>query len=370
MAGVKAGSLFLFWRRKMKLIIKKDVYKSLLEREESIKLAYFKNEILKVLNNINKDINIPIEKAIYGIGDIREWHDGKYKKIAPGKWRKIVTSNSGAKIAIETLKKDVNKCKTSQELLNLVLLHQNRFYDKQGNPFPIVQELSDYVSKKNDELETPTAKRPYKKIIKENKKNYTKKKRIIFTDKPFLYMSKKERKALVDDFKRESYLIKDGVFVYNGRLSQLGDKKKYNEEIKLMSLIANDNEVYLVPHEYTVSGVRSADGIINNNMADIKRIDTNVGDNFSSAKEQGRDALISIKYDISVADAIKQIEDKIKEWKLNEGKHEKAKIKLENVESKVFLYFEKTGNVVELDINKNGLVKIHKTFQADAVGLV
>ena len=58
-------------------------------------------------------------------------------------------------MSIAALKKAIDKCSTSQELLNLVLQNRDRFADDNGRPLPIVKELSEYASAKNDKLEKP-----------------------------------------------------------------------------------------------------------------------------------------------------------------------------------------------------------------------
>lgn len=74
-------------------------------------------------------------------------------------------------MAIAAIKKKASACTTSQELLQLVQEYRDRFSDKNGRPLPIVKELSDYVSKRNDEIESgakkETAEKPAEK--EENK---------------------------------------------------------------------------------------------------------------------------------------------------------------------------------------------------------
>lgn len=90
--------------------------------------------------------------------------------------------SQGAKVAIGKLKGEINTCKSSQELLDLVLKNKDRFSDERGFLLPIVKELSEWASGKNDELEhTPegkTQKEHYddlKKIKRRNAEVYNKK---------------------------------------------------------------------------------------------------------------------------------------------------------------------------------------------------
>ena len=131
-------------------------------------LEYFKKELIKILDKKEREEKAEIKKSLaftmdmlieksssgYPVGTIREWKGKKYQKIAPGKWRRKYSSEEkGIRMSIAALKKAIDKCSNSQELLNLVLQNRDRFADDNGRPLPIVKELSEYVSKKNDDLE-------------------------------------------------------------------------------------------------------------------------------------------------------------------------------------------------------------------------
>lgn len=131
-------------------------------------LEYFKKELIKILDKKEREEKTEIKKSLaftmdmlieksssgYPVGTIREWKGKKYQKIAPGKWRRKYSSEEkGIRMSIAALKKAIDKCSTSQELLNLVLQNRDRFADDNGRPLPIVKELSEYASKKNDDLE-------------------------------------------------------------------------------------------------------------------------------------------------------------------------------------------------------------------------
>lgn len=132
-------------------------------------LEYFKKELVKILDKKEREEKAEIKKSLaftmdmliekssggYPIGTIREWKGKKYQKIAPGKWRRKYSSEEkGIRMSIAALKKAIDKCSTSQELLNLVLQNRDRFADDNGRPLPIVKELSEYVSSKNDKIES------------------------------------------------------------------------------------------------------------------------------------------------------------------------------------------------------------------------
>lgn len=134
------------------------------------KMLYFKKKILDHLKKLGKKENkektslkkslIIAETMAKGgaglpVGTIRVWKGKKYIKIAPGKWKPKYDSNTrGAKMAIAALKKKLEACETSEEMLQLVLANRSRFSDEvTGRPLPFVQELADYVSSLNDKKE-------------------------------------------------------------------------------------------------------------------------------------------------------------------------------------------------------------------------
>lgn len=134
------------------------------------KLEYFKKKILAHLDDLEQKENAEkkelkksllafemtsIEKAGYPVGTIREWKGKKYIKVAPGKWKPKYDSHSrGAKLAIAALKKKIDACTDSEELMQIILENRDRFSDENGRPLPFVKELSDYISGRNDTIES------------------------------------------------------------------------------------------------------------------------------------------------------------------------------------------------------------------------
>lgn len=134
------------------------------------KLEYFKKKILAHLDDLEQKENAEkkelkksllafemtsIEKAGYPVGTIREWKGKKYIKVAPGKWKPKYDSHSrGAKMAIAALKKKIDACTDSEELMQIILENRDRFSDENGRPLPFVKELSDYISGRNDAIES------------------------------------------------------------------------------------------------------------------------------------------------------------------------------------------------------------------------
>lgn len=134
------------------------------------KLEYFKKKILAHLDDLEQKENAEkkelkksllafemtsIEKAGYPVGTIREWKGKKYIKVAPKKWKPKYDSHSrGAKMAIAALKKKIDACTDSEELMQIILENRDRFSDENGRPLPFVKELSDYISGRNDTIES------------------------------------------------------------------------------------------------------------------------------------------------------------------------------------------------------------------------
>ena len=161
------------------------------------KFRYFQKKIIEHIaelegeesNEVNKSFFYMVDtivKSKFPVGTIREWKGKKYIKVAPGKWRPKYDSNSrGAKLAVAALKRKAEQCKTSQELLQLVLENRDRFSDKDGKPLPFVQELRDYVSGLNDKHES------------------TKKEESFFTDNEFKERLKSGKEIIADFFKKQ-----------------------------------------------------------------------------------------------------------------------------------------------------------------------
>lgn len=171
---------------KKKLGINKSDIECLKKSIEDRKLEYFKSELLKILDkkekeesgeevskafivqDLYKSMTDPLYMAKGGkvgvVGEIRTWNGKKYKKMPNKKWVRVYDKETrGAKMAIAALRRKIDACTDSQELLNLVLQNKERFCDELGRPLPIVQELSKYISEKNDKIESS--------VKKTNKKN-------------------------------------------------------------------------------------------------------------------------------------------------------------------------------------------------------
>lgn len=165
--------------------------KSLQKIKDNKQLEYFKKELIKILeaseNKISKAIEdydksiaktfrdeFGIEKAGYGIGTVRVWKGQKFRKIAPGKWRRIYDSNTrGASQSIAILTKKIQNAQSIDELLQLVMENTNRFMDSDGKLLPIVEKLQTAVKESKSRLNAgkPTTQEQIEQFKKENGNN-------------------------------------------------------------------------------------------------------------------------------------------------------------------------------------------------------
>lgn len=175
----------------MKVVVSAELIKSLNKKKDVEQLEYFKKELLKILKNKdNEDVSkaiedydnsirktyseIGIEKAGYGIGTVRVWKGQKFRKIAPGKWRRIYDSNTrGANQSIAILRKKIANAQSIDELLQLVMENTNRFMDAEGKLLPIVDKLNEAVKASKTRLNAgkPSTQDQIEQFKKENGKS-------------------------------------------------------------------------------------------------------------------------------------------------------------------------------------------------------
>lgn len=114
-----------------------------------------------------------IEKAVYGIGTVREWKGKKYKKIAQGKWVRVYDKvDRGAKNAMTRLVHQAEKINTPEEMLQFVLANKQRFVDERtGSPLDIVDRLNAVIDKKEYKTENAEKKQTSTPKEKQEMKN-------------------------------------------------------------------------------------------------------------------------------------------------------------------------------------------------------
>ena len=145
----------------MRFCVLKSVYEEISKSLESQKLDYFKKELIKILEKRGKTeiaksvIAIHdewLEKGGYGIGTIREWKGIKFKKIAPGKWRRIYESDGkGTKQSVSYVKKQIENAKDFEELGKIVSQNLQRFYVDR-KLVPVAKEILDAAKGKQGKL--------------------------------------------------------------------------------------------------------------------------------------------------------------------------------------------------------------------------
>ena len=85
-----------------------------------------------VSRNILKAFGVDIEKAVAAVGEIRQWSDGEYKKVAEGKWVKVGKDNKEKQLSNTTAVKKINA--EIEELQHQVLNQRRIFEQNTSNP--------------------------------------------------------------------------------------------------------------------------------------------------------------------------------------------------------------------------------------------
>ena len=235
-------------QKEMKLVGEKDIF-----------FGYFKKKIISCLSDLENGRRI--QKAHgYAVGTVRTWKGKEYIKTAPGKWRRKHSGETrGAKLSVAALKRKADKCTSSQELLQLVLENKSRFTDGNGHPLPFVKELSDYVSRLNDVLETSG----------ENGRSDPKKE-LTLSDSQIKYLLQKSKEKMNDKIpSKERYLelFSNGVDTPIGKV-KMGENQyeKFVEKgreyliesayrtLKAPAFIFNENDTQIFVKSFEVLG--------------------------------------------------------------------------------------------------------------------
>lgn len=116
------------------------------EHNRQTELAYFKRKLADVL------LWQVIQKAVKAnVGEVREWSNGKHKKLANGKWIPVRENEKINQMAIE-LKRKIDLAKNEEDLMKIVAGSKQYFTDGLGFFFPIVKELDKYIDRKHAKL--------------------------------------------------------------------------------------------------------------------------------------------------------------------------------------------------------------------------
>jgi len=292
------------------------------------KLDYFKKGILRHLRSLKEETldEMPDEiKKAYAPGTIRTWKGQKYIKGADKKWRRYYESASrGAQTSIKYLMKKVDAIQSVEGLLQLVLLHRDRFVDANGNPIPIVQELSRYVDARQGKINEP--------------KPVTVKPAQAATPAPDTGKVDRSKLAIGDHYVAEAdsvsggegkfvvrTLRKDGNDGYVSAIGQLGfgGIKKFNTREEAEQWI-KDNPVKIkkpAPEKKPNERIAEIDGIIKEYQKDLQQTQ----ENLEAWKKQGKASQVK-----DSQKAIKKLESMIAELKnekaqLQPGKSESEK---------------------------------------------
>lgn len=333
------------------------------------KLEYFKNEIIKILDRQEQEDNA-ISKSIEcfeyvkslnnTMGAIQKsqkmfstWKingkDVPVKKIAPGKWVRVYNEQTkGAVQTIARLKSEINKCKNSQELLNIILRNKHRFENKNGELLPIINELNKFIDKKNKRLETtskPMWEKEYYNLCEFDKK-------VIDT-----WANEDIRKEAISLSPQANLLKKQGKELIKKNLKKAGNKLinagklKSDEDIikfygnepkpighihrKLMKLFPNckDNTIYCGKGHFVSH-------IVNHHpdkpLDSYKLLDSFLTKTGEIYQDEKNGSIIFVKRDKTNAElksllALKEIDGKIVFWKTNYETTEKIPSKFKKI---------------------------------------
>ncbi len=137
----------------------------------------------------------------------------------------------------------------------------------------------------------------------------------------------------------------------------------YISEIQNAKLLVDKNyKVYLLPENFAFKrqnelgqneSYSTPDTLTNNEFVELKKTKKKISERFGDAITQSNNVLIRIKDDISVYNAKKRLQEKIKNIPREKGFNVK--------DGNIFLYFEKSARFISAEI-KNGKIKILPTL--------
>lgn len=117
------------------------------EHNRQTELNYFKRKLADIL------LWQVIQKAVKAnVGEVREWSNGKHKKLANGKWIPVRENEKINQMAIE-LKRKIDLAESEEDLMKIIAGSKQYFTDGLGFFFPIVKELDKYIDRKHAKLE-------------------------------------------------------------------------------------------------------------------------------------------------------------------------------------------------------------------------
>jgi len=254
-----------FKQELIKILEKKEATE---KKELKKSLRDFENEGVKTLVKSVLTGALTIEKANYPVGTVRTWKGERYKKIAPGKWRKMLdASGRGAKMSLEHMKKKIMAAQSVDELLEFVTQQWQRFEgpdaDKliselreavnsqkgkiNGKPTATVTNVGTKTEEKKTEenkiIESKTERADiYDKAFKDNRDKYSKmsKDELINANKEL----QKQQEGL--DKHSEKYVKLDGeryaVMVAAAEITEKKSREDHKKEN--INAIKNDKELY------------------------------------------------------------------------------------------------------------------------------
>lgn len=263
--------------------------------------------------------------------------------------------SNNAKIAIGKLKKQIDDCKTEEELYRIVLRNMGRFSDENNKPLPVVEELRKYVKDKKVKMNMES-----NDTVEKNTKG-----QLIYDN--YNSLTEEQRQFVINDLLSRDYKeIGNGIFAETERKEKLGDKTFEKEFVDCQILRQIGFEkLYMLPQQYCVR----TNGQTGNNtdtfafkngerfdFIELKNLDeSNIESlqrNYTKSLKQARNVFIQYDKNITDDDFVLAIYNKIKGIKNNPKLKDIAET---GFEGNVFLYKSKENEVIQLKITKNGL---------------
>ncbi len=175
------------------------------------------------------------------------------------------------------------------------------------------------------------------------------------TEKSYDELTESERETVIQKLLSErQYYVKDGVHIAYGREKSLQQAVFLEEFNDCKVLVSLGFEVYLLPNGCAAKDGQFkefADAVVDGRLLELKNIETEkmIGKRFGEARHQGQDVYISIKTDVGIKTALREVFKKIGNIKKNGNQ--------KDLSGRLFLHFETQQKTYMYTIDKYGAVK-------------
>ena len=187
--------------------LKREVIEILKKQDKKVQKKDVNEDISKSLLFTSQEI---IQKAAYPVGTVREWKGKKFKKIAPGQWKRMYEGTGrGTNIAVGKLIAQVKRIDNVEDLMKFCMLHKQRFANTD-----VLEKIRQAVDEHKNNLSDGKTEENKGKQGKISPKSET----INSIGK-----KKKEISEGIDDYYKK--MLKDAKWVAESSTKRLGEKK-------------------------------------------------------------------------------------------------------------------------------------------------